>query len=124
MNRDICDIIASNLVSHKYKLLDWIDEKLLVIPNLHYNLLSIDYISYDNIIWAKMCANKYAMNLIINSSEINWHSLSFNKNAISLLEANQKKINWRNLSLNSNAIKLLSENLDVIDWDLLSLRML
>ena len=35
-----------------------------------------------------------------NLDKIDWSSLSFNKNAIKLLEQNQNKINWNNLSNN------------------------
>ena len=52
--------------------------------------------------------------------EIYWEYLSFNPNAIHLLEANMDKINWHELSKNSNAIHLLEANKDMIDYNLLS----
>ena len=42
--------------------------------------------------------------------------LSFNKNAIRLLEENLDKVNWDNLSKNNNAIHLLKKNPEKIDW--------
>ena len=51
---------------------------------------------------------------------INWSELSWNVNAISILEKNQDKIHWDHLSSNVNAIYLLEKNLDKIDWDRLS----
>ena len=52
---------------------------------------------------------------------IDWlQDVSFNVNAISILEGNVDKINWSNLSGNSNAIPMLEKNLDKIDWIRLS----
>jgi hypothetical protein len=42
--------------------------------------------------------------------------LSYNENAIPLLEKNFEKINWSFLSSNKNAIFLLEENQDKINW--------
>jgi len=46
--------------------------------------------------------------------------LSFNPNAIHLLEENQDKIDWSDLSQNPNAIHLLEQNIDKIHWYWLS----
>jgi hypothetical protein len=47
--------------------------------------------------------------------------LSYNPNAIHILEKNKNKINWKSLSINPNAIHMLEKNLDKINWDYLSL---
>ena len=56
----------------------------------------------------------------IDIEKIDWNYLSFNENAIKLLENHQDKINWKYLSLNDNAIKLLSNNKNKINWKNLS----
>jgi hypothetical protein len=43
------------------------------------------------------------------NDKISWWNLSFNLNAIHLLEKNPMKINWTGLSLNPNAIHLLEK---------------
>ena len=43
----------------------------------------------------------------IDTEKLDWEMLSYNKNAIKLLEENQDKIDWDYLSYNKNAIKLL-----------------
>jgi hypothetical protein len=52
--------------------------------------------------------------------KIDWYHLSWNPNAIHLLDANQDKIDWDYLSENPNAIHLLEANPDKIDWKFLS----
>jgi hypothetical protein len=47
---------------------------------------------------------------------VNWERLSFNPNAIHILERNLYKVEWRVLSLNPNAIHILEQNLDKVDW--------
>jgi hypothetical protein len=42
--------------------------------------------------------------------------LSFNPNAIHILEQNLDKVDWYCLSRNPNAIHILEHNLDKIDW--------
>ena len=54
-----------------------------------------------------------------NPDEIDWDNLSSNPNAIHLLEQNQDKINWGMLSRNPNAIHLLEQNQDKIHWGML-----
>jgi hypothetical protein len=51
--------------------------------------------------------------------KIDWEELSYNKNAINLLKANQDKIDWIVFSKNSNPnmIDIVKENLDKIEWD-------
>ena len=61
----------------------------------------------------------------IDINKFNWYWLSYNPNAIHLLEknireANGDKIDWRMLSQNPNAIPLLEANKDKIDWWYLS----
>ena len=62
----------------------------------------------------------YKLRNWINMDKINWHSLSYNPNAIHLLEQNMDKINWYSLSRNPNAIHLLEQNIDKICWYSLS----
>ncbi len=45
----------------------------------------------------------------IDISKIDWDYLSYNKNAIHLLERNFDKISWSHLSLNINAIHILEK---------------
>ena len=52
--------------------------------------------------------------------KLNWDYLSFNPNAIELLEKNQDNINWNFLSQNPNAIELLKKNPNKIIWYYLS----
>ena len=52
----------------------------------------------------------------IPEDKLKWDYLSFNPNAIHMLEANPMKINWRYLSLNSNAIHMLEANPEKINW--------
>jgi hypothetical protein len=47
---------------------------------------------------------------------VNWNILSWNPNAIHILEQNLDKVNWVWLSINPNAIHILEQNLDKIDW--------
>ena len=51
----------------------------------------------------------------INIDNLNWNDLSFNPNAIPLLEKNMDKINWVYLSHNPNAIHLLEKKMDKIN---------
>jgi hypothetical protein len=51
---------------------------------------------------------------------VNWHQLSGNVNAISILKDNLDKINWDYLSRNINAIEILESNLGKINWKQLS----
>ncbi len=55
----------------------------------------------------------------IDIKKLDWHSLSFNPNAIEILEKNEDKIDWYYLSGNPNAIKILEKNEDKIIWSLL-----
>ena len=52
--------------------------------------------------------------------KVDLYGVSFNKNAIALLEQNKDIINWGWLSANPNAIHLLEQNQDKIDWNRLS----
>ena len=62
-----------------------------------------------------------ALILQLHPNKVNWCKLSFNINAISMLEKNQDKISWHNLSYNFNAISLIEKNLDKINWGILSM---
>ena len=52
----------------------------------------------------------------IDIKKLDWHSLSFNPNAIEILEKNEDKIDWYYLSYNPNAIELFEKNTDKINW--------
>jgi len=76
-----------------------------------------DWINIDQINWHSLSYNPNAIHLLEqNMDKINWYSLSRNPNAIHLLEQNMDKICWNNLSYNSNAIHLLENNMDKICW--------
>ena len=106
MNKDICTIIASYIINHKYKLLNWISEDKLNKKRLSLNINSIDYINHDDINWINISGNKNAMNIINkNKDNIYWNNLSYNKNAIELLKKNQDKINWHYMTINKNIFK-------------------
>ena len=62
----------------------------------------------------------YKLKHFINIEKMDFKSLSFNPNAIHLLEKNSDKINWDYLSTNPNAIHLLEKNPGNIDWFWLS----
>ena len=55
-----------------------------------------------------------------NSEKVRWDWLSFNRNAIYLLEINQDKIHWDWLSCNRYAMHLLEKNPEKICWSFLS----
>ena len=48
--------------------------------------------------------------------KIYWYTLSYNINAISILENNLDKVNWIIMSSNINAVPILEKNQDKIDW--------
>ena len=56
----------------------------------------------------------------VDIDKIDLSRLSFNPNAIRLLEQKPDKINWVSLSQNPNAIHLLEQNQDKINWRELS----
>ena len=72
--------------------------------------------------WSDLSFNPNAIHLLeANQDKIVWFTLSANLNAIHLLEANPDKIVWNRLSRNPNAIHLLEANPDKIDWNMLCL---
>jgi hypothetical protein len=52
----------------------------------------------------------------IDIKKLDWTYLSWNQNAIHLLEQNPDKIDWFALSSNLNAIHLLEENQNKFHW--------
>jgi hypothetical protein len=48
--------------------------------------------------------------------KIKWNALSFNPEAIHLIEQNLDKINWTFLSTNPKAIHILEKHIDKISW--------
>jgi hypothetical protein len=77
----------------------------------------------DNINWHLLSANPSALSLLEkNQDKIDWSLLSANpaERALALLENNQDKINWVNLSANPAALALLENNQDKIIWSQLS----
>ncbi len=63
---------------------------------------------------------QYKLRDWIIKEKLDWSGLSFNPNAIQLLEENPDKIDWLMLSINENAIHIIEQNLDKIDWSYLS----
>ena len=55
-----------------------------------------------------------------NLHKVHWRYLSYNPNAIHILEKHLDKVNWYMLSKNPNAIHILEQNLDKVDWYWLS----
>ena len=51
-----------------------------------------------------------------HTDTIDWGLLSYNPNAIHILEQNLDKVNWGILSCNPNAIHILEQNLDKVKW--------
>ena len=45
-----------------------------------------------------------------------WYALSYNPNAIHILEQNLDKVDWDWLSENPNAIPILEKHLDKVNW--------
>jgi hypothetical protein len=131
---DVLKLTASFLVKPKMKLLDWIQIDKLdqnwLLSNPCEAAINVIKIHTDKMDFCNLFRHASTVQIIrllkmIGSNieslnEGDWQVLSFNPNAIDLLEANFDKINWRNLSRNPNAIHLLENNLDKIDWELLS----
>ena len=81
----------------------------------------VDWIDINKINWNILSFNENAISILEkNLDKINWYNLSENINAISILEKNLDKVNWNVLSKNANAINILKDNLDKISWDNLS----
>ena len=75
----------------------------------------------EKICWNTLSYNPNAIHLLEHHLEkINWYFLSGNPNAIPLLEKNPEKINWSRLSCNPNASHLLKMNPEKINWYYLS----
>ena len=80
----------------------------------------VKWIEWDDF-WDELSFNPNAISLLEKyPRKIRWYFLSANPNAIHLLEKNLDKIDWCHLSENPNAIHLLEKNLDKIDWSHLS----
>ena len=47
--------------------------------------------------------------IYIVNEHIDWHPISYNKNAIHLIEQNLDKISWYYLSNNTNAISIIEK---------------
>ena len=76
-----------------------------------------DCVQSDKIDWDELSYNPNAIHLLEqNLDKVHWLWLSANPNAIHLLEQNLDKINWKGLSENPNASHLLEQNLDKINW--------
>ena len=61
------------------------------------------------------------MKILLNKKKFKIYSLlSYNENAICIIEKNLNKVNWYGLSSNPNAIHILEKNLDKVFWDELS----
>ncbi len=71
----------------------------------------LDWIPLDKLDWKLLSFNLNAIHLlesvILDMDKINWLELSRNPNAIHLLEQHMDKINWKWLSTNPNAIHFI-----------------
>ena len=56
----------------------------------------------------------YKLRSSIPLGMLNWCWLSYNPNAIQILEKNLDKVHWGWLSMNPNAIQILENNLDKV----------
>ena len=86
----------------------------------------LDWIDINNIDFKRLSYNPNAIHLLEqNINKIVWYWLSLNPKAIHLiskaLEQNLEKICWIRLSRNPGAIHLLEKNQDKIYWDQLSI---
>jgi hypothetical protein len=131
LNKDICDIIATNFYKIEYELEDlFINSGKISFDKLSRNPNAIDflkkypeYINYDEL---SKNINPDAIDILLkNPSKINWSNLSLNPAAIELLRKNKNKIDWDKLSLNKNIISFLSHDdidndIDKLNWDNLS----
>ena len=81
----------------------------------------LDWIPEYKLSWDWLSYNPNALHLLEKYPEkINWKSLSSNPNAIHLLEKYPDKIHWENLSNNPDALHMLKNNPNKICWDWLS----
>ena len=75
----------------------------------------------DKVDWRGLSYNQNAIHILQqNLDKVDWYWLSRNPNAIHILEKNLEKVDWRGLSGNPNAIHILENNLDKLDWRELS----
>jgi len=75
----------------------------------------------DKVFWICLSYNPNAIHILEkNLDKVCWGHLYSNPNAIHLLEKNLDKVDWKLLSRNPNAIHLLEKNLDKVDWEKLS----
>jgi hypothetical protein len=109
------DNYFSNKIDHDYlyNISDKIDNIFIYI--IEKNIDKLDYH-----IWYKLSYNTNAISILEkNIDKIIWHNLCENINAISILEKNTDKFDnrcWICLSSNPNAISILEKNIDKIDW--------
>ena len=81
-----------------------------------------DWILEDKLDWVALSFNPNAIYILEkNLDKVNWKWLSGNKNAIHILEKNIDKIDWASLSLNPNAIHLLKKYPENINWFMISM---
>ena len=84
-----------------WKLRDWINIENLYLDMLSYNKNAVDFHCKS-----KLKFDKNIFDYLENPDKINWYYLSFNKNAIKILEENPDKINWKRFSENSSIFEL------------------
>ena len=79
-------------------------------------------IPFDLLIIVASFHTKPRMKLLdwIPEDKLDWEWLSFNPNALHMLEANPMKMFWHRLSMNPNALHMLEARPDKINWDFLS----
>jgi hypothetical protein len=98
---------------------------MTTLINAEYNFMKLrEWIPIDKVDWHELSYNPNAIHILEkNLDKVNWDWLSQNPNAIHILEKNidkLDKVSWYWLSKNPNAIHILENNLDKVSWENLS----
>ena len=94
---------------HKENTEEKKSSKPRILPDVLSNIVATFAAEYRLLPWVELHLDK-----------LSWKNLSWNPNAIGLLNNNLDKIEWSGLSNNPNAIELLKNNLKKINWSELS----
>lgn len=101
---------------HRLKHVDW------VALNHHPNAMKIFADWPEKIDWGVLSYNRDAIPLLEqNTDKLLWSNVCMNPGAMKILLDNYDKINWFYLSRNPSAVPLLEENLARADWSMLSM---
>lgn len=113
-----------------YRLLNWIDESMLVLSSLciNNNPHAIDIVKkrldkMDKKCWKNLSLNRNAIDILIdNLDKIHYDYLGLNEAYASIIKHNHIKIDWSRLCEKEDreAIELIRNNLDKVDWCRLS----